>query len=320
MGEEYPLGELYTRFWAVWLEELSGRLSGMASPRDEEGEQADDPIIRLMRFCEVHGPDRLFREAYRLAVLPAFEPMSFALLHAPDDKAFINRWHGMLEMHGRRLPRDLIRRGENCFYLLPAASVQASGSPLGPPILAAATLGLLNRHGWPIETVWQMPETGGRMAVWRREGAVDQIDMADTGSLWCFEYSAPRGIAQHVTGQSLGYLAQNGRLVKRLEDHWYALMKSEAALGGHISLEQIATAAGRSARSLSRELSLSGVTWRDLARGFRFRAACSFMAGGMECQEEIAFEAGFSDRHHMARDFKRMSAMSPGDYFSVLWR
>ena len=135
---ENPLGELYSRFWGRWLARLRRRL--------EQGGPASD-ILSHTAFLERYGCEKgaipLFREAYRLSLEEAFEPVSFALLDAGSEAAFVERWQEILDLQGRRLSLDLIRYQAGAFHLLPSASPQASGSLAGPTILAAATLGLL---------------------------------------------------------------------------------------------------------------------------------------------------------------------------------
>ncbi|HEY6724733.1 MAG TPA: AraC family transcriptional regulator, partial [Polyangiaceae bacterium] len=82
------------------------------------------------------------------------------------------------------------------------------------------------------------------------------------------------------------------------------------------SLLLVARTLGVSARTLQRELNRSGCTFRRLVVAERCARAAELLVETRSAIGDIALSSGYSSHNHLARAFKRLERVSPGQYRS----
>lgn len=81
-----------------------------------------------------------------------------------------------------------------------------------------------------------------------------------------------------------------------------------------VSVQLAAELAGTSVRSLQRQLTQEGTSWRDVLTKARFDHAARLLRD-KDCPVlEISIELGYSDPSHFARAFRRLTGLSPSAY------
>lgn len=83
---------------------------------------------------------------------------------------------------------------------------------------------------------------------------------------------------------------------------------------GTISIEGAAEALQMSVRTLQRELSRAGTTFRVLTNIVRLRRAKALLAETTASVTEIALELGYSSSPHFARAFRNATGRSPSEF------
>jgi AraC-like DNA-binding protein len=83
---------------------------------------------------------------------------------------------------------------------------------------------------------------------------------------------------------------------------------------GSIDIESVASKLSTSVRTLQRELSRDGISFRDVVQRARFGQAIRLIVETCRPLEDIAREIGYSDPANFSRAFHRASAMSPSAY------
>jgi AraC-like DNA-binding protein len=92
-----------------------------------------------------------------------------------------------------------------------------------------------------------------------------------------------------------------------------ALIK-DALPSGIPSILQIGEHIGMSSRTLTRRLSESGLTFRDLVKQTQEKVSKDLLQNSSDTVSEIAFQTGFSEQSAFSRAFKRWTGQSPLDY------
>jgi AraC-like DNA-binding protein len=82
------------------------------------------------------------------------------------------------------------------------------------------------------------------------------------------------------------------------------------------SLLLVARTMGVSARTLQRELNRAGCTFRRLVVAERCARAAELLVETRSAIGDIALSSGYSSHNHLARAFKRVELVSPGQYRS----
>jgi AraC-like DNA-binding protein len=120
--------------------------------------------------------------------------------------------------------------------------------------------------------------------------------------------SANAELARQNDEVVLRYLArlESGRISKRVQ---HALL--DALPGGPPSKHAVARALGMSPRTLQRQLTAEGTSFKDLLSEARVRLARSYVEEGRLSVTEIAFVLGFADTSTFSRAFKRWTGLSP---------
>lgn len=89
---------------------------------------------------------------------------------------------------------------------------------------------------------------------------------------------------------------------------------SEQLLEGTPTIEQVAEQLGTSARSLQRQLSAAGWSYKSLLDEVRKTLAIEYIRDGQLSMLDIAFALGFSEQSPFQRAFKRWTGQTPGQY------
>jgi AraC-like DNA-binding protein len=92
-----------------------------------------------------------------------------------------------------------------------------------------------------------------------------------------------------------------------------ALIK-DALPSGIPSILQIGEHMGMSSRTLTRRLSESGLTFRDIIKKTQEKVSKDLLKNSSDTVSEIAFQTGFSEQSAFSRAFKRWTGQSPLEY------
>ena len=92
-----------------------------------------------------------------------------------------------------------------------------------------------------------------------------------------------------------------------------ALIK-DALPSGIPSIHQIAAHVGMSNRTLTRRLSETGVSYRDLIQKTQEAISKDLLKNSSRTIAEIAFETGFSEQSAFNRAFKRWTGKAPAEF------
>lgn len=94
---------------------------------------------------------------------------------------------------------------------------------------------------------------------------------------------------------------------------WVSMMLSQTH-GEQPSLAVMASAAGLSSRTLSRQLAAEGTTFRDVAKQVRFERACRLLDEGVWQIQQVSEQLGYADVPSFVRAFKAEAGVTPGQY------
>jgi len=84
--------------------------------------------------------------------------------------------------------------------------------------------------------------------------------------------------------------------------------------GTNLTLETVAKTLGFSGRTLQRQLTQQGVSYRNLVADARFDKACEWLSETKSSVEEISFELGYSDASNFSRAFRARAGASPNNF------
>ena len=325
-GVNQPLGEAYSSYWDAWLKGFSTRLVAPGRSVCAQPQTNMSPLDTIHSHCKLHGNGPVFDLA-RISGPIGFDLINFVLMSSPDSLRMAERWRKLVRYQvsvrssGQDDPtRFLEIDDDNNVVLTPGIVRPANLSTFGPAMLAGVAIGAFQRlHRQKVQVLEIMPNGRSRPLNLRGNRQTGDIafdsqilirfgrDLTPTnGSV--FPLSAPN------LPLSLAHLGtkRSDRFLEKVA----AVMPRES--GCHRPLEDTARLLGMSARSLSRRLSEEGTAYGKLARFVRLRKACLLLSSGNADLNDIAFLSDYSDRHHMARDFRRMTQISPADVRDVM--
>lgn len=107
-----------------------------------------------------------------------------------------------------------------------------------------------------------------------------------------------------------------GQKPPRGEVGWseYVMMVLRDARGEQVTLEDIAKRVKVSARTIDRHLKKEGLGFREISHRVRFERACEMLCLPGATVAEVALQLGFSDAANFSRAFRRVLAVTPGEY------
>ena len=331
-----PLGEAYSAYWNWWLDHFARQAETRfpdvyekCSLRDDHGK---DTLSRIGMLYDARGCGVIFDLARALGRPAGFDVISHLLTSAPSVSALVQRWSGVLALQSsirfqESSPRQefIVADQRNSLVLSPYKVRPANQKPFGPAMLAGVATGTLESAGAHIQGIWSITRGGASYPIYRFGTFLgDQIDFdSDILIVLSEETSGLKsevGLVPPARSLSFGHLlnsqsgARGNRLLERVVG---SLERSE---GEHPGLMSTAAELGLSPRSLSRRLTEAGLGYARLVRFVRLRKATRLLASGNCCLDDVAFQASYSDRHHMSRDFRMMAQVTPAGLRELLAR
>ena len=119
-------------------------------------------------------------------------------------------------------------------------------------------------------------------------------------------------LLERVDEETRGIEVSSNRIVDDVEE----LIK-DALPSGIPGIIQIAEHIGMSNRTLTRRLSESGVTFRDLIKKTQESTSKDLLKNSKRSVAEIAFQTGFSEQSAFNRAFKRWTGQSPVEFRKI---
>ncbi|CAG1018992.1 Urease operon transcriptional activator [Burkholderiaceae bacterium] len=252
----------------------------------------------LDELLRVHGPRVLLRIGEAVADARD-EPVSVALSMAREPHDLIERWKRLERfVHSRH--RVLVEASDERRLVLR----HVSRDPRMPPTRAEDLLvlgllvALLHRLGTLALQARFEGETQWR---WRAGGWRDDAPLPPDVSRWFFSWQP----AVHSTAMAA---AGDEDTVARA----HRLLCADA--GRHWSVQTLARDMGMSPRSLQRRLAEGGSSFSELVSSVRLGMSAKLLVQTQQPPAQIAYVCGFADQGHFNRAFKRLSALTPGQY------
>lgn len=322
-------GEAYNAYWNRWLRDLAGQARlkhpDLFRGKTCAGGDSMKPLASIEQLYRKRGGGAVFELARAMGRPSGFEVFSLVLTSARSIEELIGRWNGLLAMQAQ------VRFAEQqsvCDFVVPEAGGlvlsphrvrPANLNPFGPAIQAGVAVATLEGAGLSVERVWSVPRGGAARQIGKpgaaAENAMDfdsDIVISLTGGT-AAALAAPRG-----TGLDLAHLirAEPAPGARRLVARVAAALEAEE--GPQAGLPDVAASLGLSSRTLSRRLSEAGTGFARLARFVRLRKASCLLLAGQTCLDDIAYQAAYSDRHHLSRDFRKMAQVTPSGLRDLL--
>lgn len=121
--------------------------------------------------------------------------------------------------------------------------------------------------------------------------------------------SINRFLLERVDEETRGIEINSSKIAHDIE-----VLIKDALPSGIPSIAQIGDHVGMSSRTLTRRLSESGVTFRDLIKKTQEEVSKKLLKDSKRSVAEIAFETGFSEQSAFNRAFKRWTGISPVEF------
>lgn len=325
-----PLGEAYGAYWNWWLRGYARQImlrfpECVGSSPDEAGPGAH-PMKVIELFHRRRGCDAVFALARALGQPAGFDVVSHVLISSSTVPELVRRWSGLLSLQtslrfaAANESSSFIEREQNTSLVLSPHKVRpANRKPFGPAMLAGVATGTLEGAGVEIRGIWSVPRGRAARPVYRFGTFLGGCMDFDSDIVIVLAEEAPR-LRKMPSSPPLGFrhlLAPGaGPAEVRLVDRLVQVL--ERVEGQHSGLPAAASALGLSPRSLSRRLEQAGIGYGGLARFVRLRKASGLLVGGHTSLEEVAYLSAYSDRHHLAREFRKMSQITPAGLRDLL--
>jgi len=123
------------------------------------------------------------------------------------------------------------------------------------------------------------------------------------------DISINKFLVERVEEKTKGIEASSIKIVSDVES-----LIRDALPSGIPSISQTGQYMGMSSRTLTRRLSESGITFRDLVRQTQEKISKDLLLNSSCTVSEIAFQTGFSEQSAFSRAFKRWTGQSPLEY------
>ncbi|WP_428649456.1 helix-turn-helix domain-containing protein [Roseibium sp.] len=325
-----PLGEAYSAYWNWWLSRFAGeavkRYPDVYGLETVQAGTHPDPMDRIARLYVARGCDAIFGLARALGRPSGFDVASFLITGTGSIPDLVRKWSGFVgqqsairfQAEGRE--NGFIEREDDFTLVLSPYNVRpANQKPFGPAMLAGVAAGTLEGAGYEIEAIWSVTRTGHSKPLLRFGMFLgERIEFDSDIVIRLSQKRRPLASGAVPGTLSLYHLMRpevgpaGARLLSKLVSHM------EVVEGEHPTLATAATSLGLSARSLSRRLHEAGLGYGRLTRFVRLRKATRLIAVSPQSLDEIAYVAAYSDRHHMARDFRRMAQVTPAGLRDLL--
>ncbi|HEX5683953.1 MAG TPA: helix-turn-helix transcriptional regulator [Ideonella sp.] len=272
---------------------------GMAPPPRASGAHVPlaDKRALLDGLLQAHGAQVVIRLGEG-AFDAREEPVTVALNMARDPLDLIGRWTRLERfVHSRH--RVVVQASTACSLVLR----HVSRDPRQPPTLAEDLLvlgllvALLHRLGTPDLRVRIADEPGWR---WQA-GRWAEHPLPDDACCWALSW--------HPVAQGAPTTPAGGQDTAALAHRLLA-----ADCGRRWTLQALAREMGMSTRSLQRHLAAGGSGFSGLVSSVRLSRSAKLLVETLQQPAQIAYVCGFADQGHFNREFKRFSALTPGEY------
>ena len=227
------------------------------------------------------------------------EPVSVALSQARGPHDLIGRWKRLERFVHSRHRVDVVE-STACSLVLR----HVSRDPGAPPTAAEDLLvfgllvTLLHRLGTP---ALQACVAGEQVCRWQA-GRWTPAPLPDDVSCWAMSWQAAAQTAPaSPPDDDEDTVARAHRLLA-------------ADSGRRWTLAALSREMGMSARSLQRRLAAGGTGFSGLVSTTRLGLSAKLLVETPQPSAQIAYVCGFSDQGHFNREFKRFSALTPGEY------
>jgi AraC-like DNA-binding protein len=121
--------------------------------------------------------------------------------------------------------------------------------------------------------------------------------------------SINRFLVERVEEETKGIKISSNKIAADVEN-----LIMDALPSGIPSLDKIGRHMGMSSRTLTRRLSESGLSYRDLVKQTQEKISKDLLRHSPRSVSEIAFQTGFSEQSAFSRAFKRWTGQSPLEY------
>lgn len=343
-GVNSSLGEAYSSYWDVWLTlfaaDVRRRYPEIFLGFAADGTTKPDPLSVFSVLYNARGAGPIFEMSWQRSRRIGFDVANFLLLSAHSAQEMARRWQRFVAQQAQvRLAHETSPTAfldcdeRDCIVLQPYLVKPANLRVFGPAMMGGVAVGTFQRMSpYPVE-VFEVQRAGATRRLlhkgrsWPEDICFDsQIVIRFAGG------SAAEGRSQLLPDRvphkhtpmadnghcllSLNHLAAPGvgRFVTRLT----GVMRNGD--GRHVGMDLAARRLGLSTRSLSRRLKDAELGYAKLSRFVRLRTACIHLAQGDRRMDEVAFLSDYADRHHMARDFRRMAEVTPTGMRDILER
>ncbi|MGX1497205.1 AraC-like DNA-binding protein [Labrenzia sp. MBR-25] len=331
-----PLGEAYSAYWNWWLKHFAhqaeARFPDVYARCTQQDPDAKDALSRIGMLYEARGCAAVFGLARALGRPSGFDVISHLLTSAQSVSGLVRRWSGVLALQSSIRFEESFARQEfivadqcNSLVLSPYKVRPANQKPFGPAMLAGVATGTLESAGIHIQGIWSVTRGGASYPMYRfGTFHSDGMDF-DSDILIVLSEDTPglkrdAGLMPPARSLSFCHLVnrQTGPGANRLLERVVGSL--ERSEGEHPGLTSTAAELGLSPRSLSRRLTEAGLGYARLVRFVRLRKATRLLAAGNGCLDDVAYQASYSDRHHMSRDFRKMAQLTPAGLRELLAR
>ncbi|MFD2204738.1 helix-turn-helix domain-containing protein [Kiloniella antarctica] len=323
-----PLGESYARQWSTWFQNLGVMAAKINQTLPNQFMNASQELLKL---SQNHGYQSVLQLSYQAAININFDPISFSLSSARTPRQLVLRWTSCLELQshnrliasGKKFSHPKYRAWYNYFIeqisseeivIRPFLSPLANMSCFGPAVLGGVACALFDLQAVEI---WVHPPNSPSYKLNLQSTLVfnpllarnftpdSEILIKGTPLIHLREKNL-------AAMQDLTHLISDRELLSRIT----SLPKSQD--GGHLPMPFAARHIGISTRSLSRRLTNLNTGYATLIRHIRFRDTCIALTFDEHTIDDIAWYQGYSDRHHLSREFKLLGGFTPSKYRDVL--
>lgn len=315
-----PLGEAYSAYWDHWLAILA-KVAKTRFSSYEPLQKLTSPMEVFEQVADKFGAGEIFHLAHFMPQNSGFEVIKHVLEQARNPTDLAQRWQTISQQQAS------VRFGNKVSSIQLVSQVSRNEFLLDPGSQRQAKL-----------TLFGAAMLGGAAASAFQHVAQSELDLIEirpygaSRSVYCesrkkADFGTDSKLLIRLAGTSLTDRKRNTQsnaTLNHLSEAQYIpfLRKLSKIMisgeGTHISMSKAAHTIGLSKRTMSRRLGAAGLSYAKLMRFLRLRHASQLLALPDLSIDEIAFQTNYADRHHMSRDFRQMTELSPSAYRKLL--
>ena len=308
-----PMGEAYSAYWSKWLEQGAQSVRQKLLSTDT---LPQSPLTIFDMFAESQGGQAVFELARTNSNMPGFDVQSLLFNTAPDTKSLVRRWQKIAQAQSSI--RFGTERGQTDFVqFLPSGEIVLSPSRIRPANLSKFGTAML--AGVLANALSDFSNGPFEVFESSKAGNTQELTASKSNNTLSFDPTSdiifrisPSSTKRNTPSKQSPFLYLNHLFDHKAHPFFRQLIAQLEQHGpGHMNIERCAHNLGTSVRTLSRRLSAFGLSYGQLTRFVRLRHAVRQISAGETQMDEVAHHANYADRHHMARDFRRMTQISP---------